>query len=84
MSHITTIELDIKDLDALKVAAEKLGLEFRRGQETYKWFGRSVGDSPLPAGFRKQDLGKCEHALRIPNNSRATMHWKREMRSTTR
>ena len=68
MSHITTIELDIKDLDALKVAAEKLGLEFRRGQSTYRWYGRKIGSDPLPVGFKESDLGKCEHALSVKGN----------------
>lgn len=68
MSHIAEIELQIKDLQALKEAAKALGLELREGQETYRWYGRSVGDYPLPAGFTKEDLGKCEHALSIPGS----------------
>jgi hypothetical protein len=55
-------------LDALKAAAEKLGLEFRENQKTYKWWGRSVGDYPLPEGFKAEDLGKCDHAICAPNN----------------
>lgn len=71
MSHVATIELEIKDLDSLAKAAKDLGLEFVEGQTTYKWFGRSVGYYPLPAGFTGQDLGQCSHALRIPGNSQA-------------
>lgn len=37
-----------------------------RGQQTYRWYGEHVGDYPLPAGFAIEDLGKCEHAIRIP------------------
>lgn len=65
MSHLCKLPLRIKRLDLLEVAAEKLGLEFRQGQETYKWFGRFVGDTKLPDGLSVEDLGKCEHALRV-------------------
>jgi len=68
MSHVATIDLDIKDLAALKKAASQLGLEFKEDQKHYKWYGESYGDYPLPEGFTKKDLGKCEHALSIPNS----------------
>ena len=71
MSHVATIELTIKDLDALATAAKKLGLELRRGQTSYRWWGKSVGDFPLPAGFTADELGQCEHALSIPGNDQA-------------
>lgn len=65
MSHVTTLKIEIKDLAALKDACKKVGLEFREGQGTYKWFGRHVGDYPLPEGFKKGDLGKCDHAIGV-------------------
>ena len=68
MSHVATIDLEIKDLDALAAAAKFIGLEFVKGQETYKWYGSHVGDYPLPQGFKASELGKCEHALRIPKS----------------
>jgi hypothetical protein len=71
MSHVAKIEIEIKDLAALKAAAEKLGMEFVEGQTSYKWYGRSVGDTPLPAGFSKYELGQCAHALRIAGNPAA-------------
>lgn len=71
MSHIATVEIEIRDLDALKAACARLGLEFRQGQQQYKWFGRSVGNYPLPAGFTAAELGSCEHAIGIPGNKRA-------------
>lgn len=66
MSHIAKIELEIKDLQALKSACKAMGFEFRENQQTYEWYGRWVGDSPLPDGINKDDLGKCSHAIRIP------------------
>lgn len=65
MSHVTTIKIEIKDLEALRLACEKIGLVFKEGQKTYKWFGRHVGDYPIPAGFTKNDLGRCDHALAV-------------------
>lgn len=64
MSHVTKIALKITDLDALEAALKHMGgLELRRGQTTYKWYGQSVGDYPLPEGITEADLGKCDHAI---------------------
>jgi hypothetical protein len=71
MSHVTLIDLHIKDLDALKTAAKMLGLEFVENQKTFKWYGRSVGDYPMPTGFTAADMGRCDHAIRIPGNAGA-------------
>lgn len=71
MSHVATIDIEIRDLDALDAACKRLGLELVCGQTTYKWFGRHVGDYPLPEGFTAKDLGKCDHAIRIPGKPKA-------------
>jgi hypothetical protein len=71
MSHIAQVDLHIKDLSALEKACAQLGLELVREQKTYKWYGRVVGDYPLPEGFQAHELGQCEHAIRIPGNSGA-------------
>ena len=71
MSHVCDIKTEIKDLEALAEAAKELGLELVRDQRTFKWYGRHVGDYPLPAGFTVADMGKCDHAIRIPGNSGA-------------
>lgn len=65
MSHVAIIEAEIKDLSALASACERIGCELVEGQKHYRWYGRHVGDYPLPAGFKKEDLGKCEHAIRV-------------------
>ncbi len=67
MSHISKIELEITDLDALKTACRSMGFEFMENQTTYRWFGRWVGDTPLPEELQIEDLGKCTHAIRVPN-----------------
>jgi hypothetical protein len=70
MSHISAITLRIKDSKALLEAAEELGLE-QRLKGTYKWYGRSVGDYPLPEGYTEDELGKCLFALGIKGNHSA-------------
>lgn len=71
MSHVTTVDLEIKDLDALAEAAKQCGCELVRGQTEYKWFGEHVGDYPMPEGFKVEDLGKCQHAIRVVGNETA-------------
>lgn len=76
MSHVVEISTEIKDLEALSVACEKLDLELVRDQETYKWWGHSVGDYPLPTHedgtpYTEEELGKCSHAIRVKNNPEA-------------
>lgn len=66
MSHVTTGSCVIKDLEALKLAAQELGGAFVAGQHSYKWYGRYVGDAPLPKGLTIDDLGKCTHAITLP------------------
>lgn len=66
MSHVATIEIQLKDLDALDAACRRVGIEFLRDKPTFAWFGTHVGDYPLPAGFTAEDMGRCEHAIRVP------------------
>lgn len=70
MSHVDIIELDINDLDALKAAGRLCGLELVK-QETYRWYGKHMGDYPLPAGFKREDLGHCDFVLRLPGKKDA-------------
>lgn len=66
MSHISKIELEIQSLEDLKLACKRLGFIFQENQQTYQWYGRFVGDSPIPEGISIDDLGKCDHAIRVP------------------
>jgi len=66
MSHISKIELVIHSLRNLKEACQQLGFEFKVNQKTFKWYGRWVGDTPLPDGIKTEDLGKCDHAIKVP------------------
>lgn len=70
MSHIAEVEVQILDLDCLDAACKRLGnVELVRNQQSYKWWGYSV-DEP-PEGFTKEDLGKCDHAIRVKGNADA-------------
>ena len=66
MSHIAQIELEINDLDALKEACKRLHFEFQENKHTFTWYGVWVGRFPLPEGITQEDLGKCDHAIKIP------------------
>lgn len=57
MSHISTVEILILDLDAFEAACVERGLELRRGQETYQTYGGA--------------LNACDHAVVDPNNEGA-------------
>jgi hypothetical protein len=70
VSHVTEIKVKILDLDALARAAKRCGLEVRRKQN-YKWYGRHVGDYPMPKGMTQDDLGKCHMALGVIGNNEA-------------
>lgn len=69
MSHVTTVDVEVRDLDALALAAESIGLELVRGLKNYHWYGRFMGDYNDPRlaqmGVTAKDLGKCDHVLRV-------------------
>ncbi len=67
MSHVAKIQIEIKDLEALRAACTRMGFEFVEAQRTYRWYGTHMGDYPLPEGFTADDLGHCEHAIRVPD-----------------
>jgi len=69
MSHISKIELEIMDLSVLRQACGRLGLEFVKDQRTYAWYGRWVGDTPLPEDVSIDELGRCDHAITAPGAS---------------
>lgn len=52
MSHITTIDIEISNLDALDHAAKELGGLLQRNKTTYNWYGQT----PNP----------CAHAISLP------------------
>lgn len=76
MSHVSHIDLEINDLDALEKAAKSCGLELVRGQTTIRWYGSwqrdyHGDDAAYKHGISPAQYGACQHALRIPNNDKA-------------
>jgi hypothetical protein len=64
VSHISKIELIINDLSSLKAACSRMNLEFRENQKTYRWYGKWIGNEPIPQGLVP---GRCDHAIHVPN-----------------
>jgi len=52
MSHISKIELEVKDLNTLSNACKRLGLQLLKEQNRFRWYG--------------QKGGTCDHVIRIP------------------
>lgn len=67
MSHVADLKMQILDVECLIEAAKECGLVVRHKTD-FKWFGTHVGDYPLPEGFSKTDMGKCEFALGVPDD----------------
>ncbi len=65
MSHVSTIDIDVTDLGCLAEACNAAGLELMIDQKKFHWYGRHVGDYPVPDGFAVEDMGKCEHMIRV-------------------
>lgn len=66
MSHVSTITTEVSDLAAVQMMCQENGWTFHENQKTYRWYGRFVGDAPLPPGMKVEDLGKCTHAISVP------------------
>ena len=67
-SRIAKIKLQIKDLNLLKKACERLDLRFVENQKTYTWYGRVVHpeDLKIHTDITEEQLGKCDHAIQVP------------------
>lgn len=71
MSHVTSLGTVVTDLAALEEACKALGLTFKRGQTSYRWYGRWVNDyhaedAAYHHGVKPSDYGRCEHAIACP------------------
>jgi len=51
MSHISKIELEVRDLGILGQACARLGLELLKNKKTFKWYGQEA---------------PCDHTIRVP------------------
>jgi len=67
MSHVTVVNIQIKDLAALALACQRLGLSLNLNQRNYKWYGIFVGDY-REAGVNPAEMGECDHAIKVVGN----------------
>jgi hypothetical protein len=69
MSHVASIDLEVKDLACLKEACKELGLTFNEGESKYQWYGQFVDDyngedAAYKHGFDPERYGKdAEHTI---------------------
>jgi hypothetical protein len=71
MSHVVSIETELRDLEAVKSACKRLGFAFKENQTTFRWYGRWVDDyhqedAAYRHGIKPEEYGKCAHAIAIP------------------
>ena len=74
MSHIETVKGEYKDLSILEATLLSYshpiyGKIIKKNKKTYKWYGKHVGDYPLPPGIKKEDLGKCDYCYGFEDES---------------
>lgn len=67
MSHVVSIAVEIKDLDALAQACQRLGWQLH--QRPHKWFGQWVDDSPVPRHLFA-DEAEYERVRALPRSDR--------------
>ena len=70
MSHVTALSIQVKDLAALALACQRLGLNLNLNQKNYKWYGQFVGDY-REAGVNPAEMGKCDHSINVVGNKEA-------------
>lgn len=77
MSHVVAHpEICFSDFDALASACEELGLEFRLGQATWKYWGSWANDyhetdAAYKHGIDPKDYGKGVHAIAVKGDGTA-------------
>lgn len=77
MSHVVAHpDVCFSDFDALSAACEELGLEFRSGQKTWKYWGSWANDyhqqdAAYKHGIKPEDYGKGDHAISVKGDNTA-------------
>jgi|GEM_PF-309157 hypothetical protein len=66
MSHVAVVQVEIKDLEALKAACADLQLQYRENQKTCKRHQLVYGT--VPEGWTKEEMGTCDHAIATGQN----------------
>ena len=68
MSHVTKLNMKVRDLEALSEVLQALPepMELRTDQKRFAWWGSFVGDSTPPPGRNPADYGHCDAAICYP------------------
>lgn len=74
MSHVSRVEISIRNLEVLKRACGRVGFTFHENATTFKWFGRWVNDyhandAAYRHGVSPENYGHCVHMIRVPEAS---------------
>ena len=75
MSHVAVVAVRISDMASLKAACKAVGLEFKEGQTTYRYYGQwlndfNAADAAYKNGIDPKTYGKnATHAIGIPDNT---------------
>lgn len=61
MSHVVKLQLEIKNIKALKKATKKLGLEFNEGVKSFEYYSssRSNCDHTISSKGARKSIGVC-------------------------
>ena len=78
MSHVVDGQCNVETLEEAREGIREFpNCELVEGQRTFKWFDRWVNDYHDPElaaavrGFDPKEFGKCEHAIRLTDDSHA-------------
>lgn len=70
MSHVVTMELEVKNLEALKRCCQNVpGATFHEGRTDYRWVGTWVDDSPVPRNLFATEEG-YRRMVNLPREQR--------------
>ena len=74
MSHVANVEVEIQDIESLRDACKRLGLQFKEGQRTHEWFGKfmndwNTDDAAASNGYDPKTFGTCSHAIGVPESN---------------
>lgn len=68
MSHVTTGEMCVTNLEYAEIAAQRLGGRLVRDKKTFQWYGKWLNDwtderAAVSRGVNPETFGQCDHAI---------------------
>ena len=71
MSHVTTGDISVKDLDDVRLAlADFENVRLIENKKSFKWYGRwmndwNTEDAAINRGFDPKTFGTCDHVIHV-------------------